>query len=81
MVANFFAFEPVFKGGVYVAAGKDDEVSANPFFLTKFHGERIDDILPDADFDSIGFKNRIFGFRGNSYQGCDVQVEGCMIDA
>ena len=59
--------QKIIDGRVSGAVGKDDEVSANSFFLAKFQGEGIDDILPDADFNSIGFKNGVFGFRGNSY--------------
>ena len=70
MVANFFAFEPVFKGGVYVAAGNlDGNVSAS--------GHGIDDLIVSA---GPGGGPRVIAFSGGanyvnlSSQLCDYFV-------
>ena len=56
MVANFFAFEPVFKGGVYVAAGNlDGNVSAS--------GHGIDDLIVSA---GPGGGPRVIAFSGGT---------------
>ena len=56
MVANFFAFEPVFKGGVYVAAGNlDGNVSAS--------GHGIDDLIISA---GPGGGPRVIAFSGGT---------------
>ena len=56
MVANFFAFEPVFKGGVYVAAGNlDGNVSAS--------GNGIDDLIVSA---GPGGGPRVIAFSGGA---------------
>ena len=70
MVANFFAFEPVFMGGVYVAAGNlDGNVSAS--------GHGIDDLIVSA---GPGGGPRVIAFSGGttyvnlSAQLCDYFV-------
>jgi len=56
MVANFFAFEPVFMGGVYVAAGNlDGNVSAS--------GHAIDDLIVSA---GPGGGPRVIAFSGGT---------------
>jgi hypothetical protein len=56
MVANFFAFEPVFMGGVYVAAGNlDGNVSAS--------GHGIDDLIVSA---GPGGGPRVIAFSGGT---------------
>ncbi|MFM7098957.1 MAG: hypothetical protein ACKO16_16225, partial [Gemmataceae bacterium] len=56
MVANFFAFEPVFKGGVYVAAGNlDGNVSSS--------GHGIDDLIISA---GPGGGPRVIAFSGGA---------------
>ncbi len=56
MVASFFAFEPVFMGGVYVAAGNlDGNVSAS--------GHGIDDLIVSA---GPGGGPRVISFSGGS---------------
>jgi hypothetical protein len=65
MVANFFAFEPVFKGGVYVAAGNlDGNVSAS--------GHGIDDLIVSA---GPGGGPRVIAFSGGTnYVNLNAQL-------
>lgn len=65
MVANFFAFEPVFKGGVYVAAGNlDGNVSAS--------GHGIDDLIVSA---GPGGGPRVIAFSGGAnYVNLNAQL-------
>ena len=65
MVANFFAFEPVFMGGVYVAAGNlDGNVSAS--------GHGIDDLIISA---GPGGGPRVISFSGGSnYVNLNAQL-------
>jgi hypothetical protein len=65
MVANFFAFEPVFMGGVYVAAGNlDGNVSAS--------GHGIDDLIVSA---GPGGGPRVIAFSGGpNYVSLNAQL-------
>ena len=65
MVANFFAFEPVFMGGVYVAAGNlDGNVSAS--------GHGIDDLIVSA---GPGGGPRVIAFSGGTnYVSLNAQL-------